>query len=1029
MDDFERAILVVFSQDPSITPDVRTQATNYIDAVKGRADAWQFCWELFVQRERLEVKFWCLQTITSVIPTLAAEFRSELRRRLLSWLQTVGSSKKEDVAIRNKIALVYVGLLKADYPAAWPGGWRDLIALLDSGPILLDLFLKVLVIFDQEVLSHEAPRNEEERNLSQLIKGAMKEGDLGHLVECWYKILVTFQGTAPELVTDCLRVIAAYSVWIEVSLVANERFFDAFCNLISEAGPSSKEACDCLGAIIEKKLEPAKKVHMLTELSVLQRLHGCLHSDASVVVDLALIEKEAELANSLAEAVLEAYEELRWQPAREAAALAEAAWELITALMPSIFRFFAHEEFQMADSVEPFLTQLFTKVKAYTANASADPDLGPCHVVSQEQMRPIMRQTLQLIVRRIVYPDWFQHNDVSCEDDEQHLNFLEFRRSLTKMYKRIFTLEEQMGLEFVQASIAQLTQQLHAVRPMEVEAVLHLFKEAGDIVKDLVQHLKARGPLVACFLQLVDCEMLVKADHWAVQLGLLEIYVRYVKIFAIHADLFTRYGERVLEAFIGSQGLRASDPRVVTRACFMFGRFVKMARAQVAPFTMHVYEALQGLMVVPYIPSTLRPAQSNGQLPKVVVKGTLKTEDRGCLFEAIAMLIVCLPAEQMRPALQTVLKAPAGNLAEILNMAPARLATDVQGYVAWSAESIEAVAAVSKAFSAQQAITAPDWEEVLVLVARVLESLAMKQEVQQAAACATSTTTGMSRGRGTPADLWHAALFLSRRMVEILGDQFLRPLDTLLPMLCTSADQADLTELLIFAHHAASHLKAQELFQKWFSMLFTRAYEVWKQMPEDSEQCKREKQELGCALLQLLKECGQKCPVVLLEPVMLQSGPSRHGQDVLHFLLLCLQDPAELRALLLAAATWSALLDVAIGSANTQEALAVLPLAKLMQQLLWSVARMDYNDVQAQRVLSEAAVVLRCLTSVRLLPQGAQQQAAGALEQALVGALPGLQSAEGPRRLYEALAQECSLKEIRAVLQQCVLDWRRDCGG
>ena len=29
-------------------------------------------------------------------------------------------------AIRNKVALVYVVLLKLDYPGAWPTGWKDL---------------------------------------------------------------------------------------------------------------------------------------------------------------------------------------------------------------------------------------------------------------------------------------------------------------------------------------------------------------------------------------------------------------------------------------------------------------------------------------------------------------------------------------------------------------------------------------------------------------------------------------------------------------------------------------------------------------------------------------------------------------------------------------------------------------------------------------------------------------------------------------------------------------------------------------
>jgi len=820
---------------------------------------------------------------------------------------------------------------------------------------------------------------------------------------------VSFRQTAPQLVVDCLKVISIYIVWVEILAVANDRFLSAICSLLSEGGPTATEACECLGAVLGKKMPAGKKVQMLEQLQILRRLEGCVHRHST---DLPLVEKEATLFNGVGEVALEAYVDLRVQVDADSAACAQAAWEFLKALMPFIFWFFSHQEYQIADSVEPFLTQLFVRLKAFVAGAEAEaiPDQqGPNHIVSLEQARPILMQTLQLIIQRIAFPDWFQHHDPRYEDDERHIAFVEFRRSLTKIYKRIFLVDEQLGFQFVQASIAQLVQRLSSVRPMEVEAVLYLYKEAGEIVKDVAQHLQLSGPLATCFVQLCDCEALVGSDHWAIQLGLIELYVRYGRIFAIHPELFTRYGQRLLEAFVGRQGIRASDPRVVTRACSMFSRFLKLAKKQIVPFTVQIYNALKDLMVVQYIPSSLVPVQVDGTIPTVVIKGAVKPDDQACLYEAIASLIATLPPEQMRPSLQMLLKAPADNLAEILGAAPARIATDAHGYAYWAARSIEAIATVSKAFTVQHACTAPDWEEGLVAVGRILERFAGQ----------------CSREVG----LWRAALFLCRRMVEVLGDQFLGPLDALLPLLYTSSDQADLTELTIFAHHVVCqyHGKTQPLLQKWLEVLFLRPYDVWKQMPEESEQFKREKLELGCALLQLLKEAGQRCSPVLLEPMLLQGG-GRLGQDLSSFLLQGLTDPMELRALFLAASTWSALLELAVSSPKTHEALMSLPLAPLMRQLLWSIVRTDFGDAQSQKALGEVASILRNLTSPRLLPQGIQQQAMEGLQHALVGALPGLRSDLAPRRLCEALSQDSSLKDIRAILQQCAADWRRDCG-
>jgi len=1015
MDEFEQAILVAFSPEAPVAPEVRQQAARYCDAFRERPDSWRLCWEQFSQRDRLEVRFWCLQALCRSLPAIPAEHRLELCGWVLAWLRDVAPSKQDDIIIRNKVALVYVGLLKAEYPERWPSAWRDLVGLLEKGPNLVDMLLRVLATFDQEVVSEEVPRSTEDRQRARLIKHAMREGDVMHLAECWYTILTNFRQTAPQLVTDCLKAVGIYIVWVEIELVANDRFLDAICGLIQEGGPPAIEACECLAAVLGKKMPMGKKIQMLGHLRILQRLEGCVRRDSP---DILLIEKQAELFNTVSEETLGAYEDLRVQQDAGSAALAQAAWELIEALTPSIFWFFSHQEYQIADSVEPFLTLFYTKVKSFlaagrgTGSGGNQPmDQGPCHMVSLEQMRPILMQTLQLIIQRIAYPDWFQHCDPSCEDDERHIAFLEFRRSLTKIYKRIFLLDEQMGIEFAQASIAQLTHRLSSIRPMEVEAVLHLFREAGETVKDIAQHLKAKGPLAGCFLQLIECEALLRADHWAVQLALLEVYVRYARVFAVHTEFFPTHGQRVVEAFVGAQGIRASDPRVVTRACFMFSRFANISRAQMLRLTMQIFDSLKDLMVVQYVPSALLPVQPDGSLPKVVVKGTLNAEDRSSLYEAIASLVASMPQEQLRPSLQALLQGPAHNLAEICGSAPARLAADPTGYALWSACSVDAVATVSKAFSTKQVCCAPDWEEVLGVVARMLDMFPAQLAHK--------------------AGLWRAVLFLCRRMVEVLGDLFLGPLDMLLPLLFRGADQAvDLLDITTFSHQVVCQyqLKAQTLMQKWLSTVFVKPHDTWKQMPEESEEMKREKFELGCAILQFLKECGQRCPMVLLEPMLVQGCSTEQGVRLVSFLLLGIQDPSELRALLLATSTWSALLEAAVGLPGTHESLASLPLDQLSLKLLWSVARMDYSDAQTQKILAEAAVVLRNLMSTRLLPQGVQQQAADALSQALVGALPGLRSDSAPRRLCEALSQDCSLKDIRAALQDCVSEWRRDTG-
>merc|ERR550532_3150536 len=247
-----------------------------------------------------------------------------MRARVASWLRDVAPAGNEEVLIKNKIALIYVRLLRLDYPVNWPTGWRDLVSQLDKGPNSVDMFLRILAIFDQEVVSDEVPRSAEDRQRSQLIKHAMREQDVMHLAESWYNILCSFQASSPQLVIDCLKVIAIYIIWTEILTVANVKFLTAICSLIADAGPAAGEACDCLGAVISKKMPAAKKVQMLDQLQMLRRLEACVHRNS---VDHSLLEKEANLFNGVGEVALEAYVDLRLQADAQSAACAQAAWE------------------------------------------------------------------------------------------------------------------------------------------------------------------------------------------------------------------------------------------------------------------------------------------------------------------------------------------------------------------------------------------------------------------------------------------------------------------------------------------------------------------------------------------------------------------------------------------------------------------------------------------------------------------------------------------------------------------------------
>lgn len=63
----------------------------------------------------------------------------------------------------------------------------------------------------------------QETRRNTLIKDSMREQCIPHLVESWFQILQTYQGSQPEITCQCLEVVGAYVSWIDLNLIANDR--------------------------------------------------------------------------------------------------------------------------------------------------------------------------------------------------------------------------------------------------------------------------------------------------------------------------------------------------------------------------------------------------------------------------------------------------------------------------------------------------------------------------------------------------------------------------------------------------------------------------------------------------------------------------------------------------------------------------------------------------------------------------------------------------------------------------------------
>ena len=122
LEEFQRAILLTF--DPGADPAQRREANASLDALKAAAEGWRFCFQAFVASEVPQVKFWCLQTLVTLVSELNGERyvalpepqKAELRASLIAWVQARGNPRTTRRTPRSRFVSGRASLSSARTP-------------------------------------------------------------------------------------------------------------------------------------------------------------------------------------------------------------------------------------------------------------------------------------------------------------------------------------------------------------------------------------------------------------------------------------------------------------------------------------------------------------------------------------------------------------------------------------------------------------------------------------------------------------------------------------------------------------------------------------------------------------------------------------------------------------------------------------------------------------------------------------------------------------------------------------------------
>lgn len=236
-DDLEKAVLFSFDQSGGVSPDLRAQARALLQGVEASPEVWQLCLARLESSSYAEVKFWCLQTLTRVIhgpqyPSLPPEARNQIKVTLV----TAGVQPPPGQLppfLRNKVAQAVVAIAGREYPDQWPSFFQDLLGTLGQGPAAVDLFCRVLVSVDEDIVTLDVPRSAEGAKQSMHFKDSMRDRALGDIAGAWSTLVATYSQSEPGLAATVLETVQRYVHWIDIGLVANDTFVPLLFNVLN----------------------------------------------------------------------------------------------------------------------------------------------------------------------------------------------------------------------------------------------------------------------------------------------------------------------------------------------------------------------------------------------------------------------------------------------------------------------------------------------------------------------------------------------------------------------------------------------------------------------------------------------------------------------------------------------------------------------------------------------------------------------------------------------------------------------------
>ncbi|KAI1882201.1 hypothetical protein AGOR_G00248250 [Albula goreensis] len=455
---------------------------------------------------------------------------------------------------------------------------------------------------DAEVVDRDILHSSEETRRNTLIKDAMREQCIPSLVESWYQILHNFQQSHFELTCQCLEVVGAYVSWIDLNLIANDRFVNLLLSHMS-VEVLREEACDCLFEIVNKGMDPVDKTKLVESLCQVLQSAGFFNVEEEDDVDF--LAKFSKLVNGMGQALV-----VSWTKLVKVGDLksSQETLQAMEAKVPLMLKLLAHEDDDISANIVGFCYDYL-------------------HVLKQlplltDQQKSNIEAIMVAVMKKLTYDDEYNFEN----EGEDEAMFVEYRKQLKLLLDRLAQVSPELLLNAVRRVFSTAMQNWQTAPFMEVEVAIRLLYMLGEALPasqgaHFSGDVAKASTLQEMMRMLVTCGV-SEYQHTSVTLEFFETVVRYDKFFIVEPQ----HIPNVLMAFLDHRGLRHDSPKVRSRVAYLLSRYVKTLHKHMNAYIEDILNRIQDLL-------ELSPPE-NGCMT------LLTSDDQLFVFETAGVLIV-----------------------------------------------------------------------------------------------------------------------------------------------------------------------------------------------------------------------------------------------------------------------------------------------------------------------------------------------------------------------------------------------------